>query len=349
MKLLSYRLTVLCNSYSIVVYNKVLKRLSTVFRLAMDLNLARLPYLCDEDTPGKLLEECRLSLKNWKQDRDSLRLTKDSHHSDIVTIRKRMNSMKSYEKERTMNLIWQSNKLESTMPPGLTKCETYKILDELYDSSDSSTATSASDLFKDNTQLENTENRLSRRQLVQHLLAYKEVTRWSQSGKPLTEDVIKEVHRILMSNLKTEDDEPVGAGNYRTISVHADDHVFPSYDCIPKNMTDIVMNYNQKSSLDHDPYQLASWLLFQVISLHPFLDGNGRTCRLLWCASLMKDGLPFPLTLTSGHKKAHRHYVQCIEKDRRSRTADQPNLTTLTILSVRNSWNNFWFNQKYEQ
>ncbi len=290
------------------------------------LNLALLPFLDIEDTPENLLEQC-YSLKDWKQ----------NSHSNIAFDR-----MKSYEKQQTLNLIWQSNKLESTLPHGLSQSEALKILDKVYDSCDSSTTS-------DDTLPEKEENRLGRRQLVQHLLAYKEVTKWSQSGKPLTEDVIKEVHRILMSNLKTENDEPVGAGNYRTISVHADDHDFPSYDCIPKSMADIVMNYNQKSSQGHDSYQLASWILFQVISLHPFLDGNGRTCRLLWCASLMKDGLPFPLTITSGHKRARRHFVQCIKKDRRSSTSDQPHLTTLTLLSVRNSWENILFNQNYEQ
>ena len=300
--------------------------------------LVCLPFV--EDDPNELWERCCNSLKEWKE---------DSLISEEIRAK-----MKSYEKERALNLVWMSNKLESTLPEGLSKYETFKILKKIYDGETNATIEdilSNHDITRGGALLEDAERECSsRRQLVQHLMAYKKLKEWAVSATPvpLSEEIIKDIHQILMTNLKTEDEIPVNAGSYREIPVHSGDHVFPNHDCVPRNMKKIVDKYNSKASAPHDPYQLASWLLFEVISLHPFIDGNGRLCRLLWCASLMRDGLPFPLTITSGHKRARRHYIQCIERDRRPQCSNQPSLTTLTLVSVTKAWDNFWCNLKYE-
>ena len=87
----------------------------------------------------------------------------------------------------------------------------------------------------------------------------------------------------MMSGLFTDDNKVVLAGEYRSIAVHGGMHNYPSFECIPRSMSYIVVEYNKRSEEPHDMYQLASWLLFQIVSLHPFEDGNGRLCRLLWC------------------------------------------------------------------
>ena len=113
-------------------------------------------------------------------------------------------------------------------------------------------------------------------------------------------------------------------------------------------MKRIVKEYSDKATDPaHDPYELASWLLLEVLTIHPFMDGNGRLCRLLWCFSLLRDGLPFPLMISSGSKKAYDHYIHCILRDRRS-IQKCGHLTTLTIVSIKNSWENFFSIMKYE-
>ena len=178
--------------------------------------------------------------------------------------------------------------------------------------------------------------------MAQHLKAYIHICDGSQSP-PLTEDLIKETHGIMMRGLKNEDGMSIHAGSYRTIPVHAGIHAYPPHECIPSSMAKIVKEYEERfSKKPHDPFELASWLHFSVVTLHPFEDGNGRTSRLLWCYSLMRDGLPFPAVLTSGHKKSQKHHVFCLKRDEtRLLRKDNPHMTTLTVVSVFQAWQKF--------
>ena len=117
-----------------------------------------------------------------------------------------------------------------------------------------------------------------------------------------------------MKGLMTEKGKPIMAGEYRSGPVSAGHHSFPDHKCIPESMKTLVTDYNSNLNTEHHMFELASWFLYQIVTLHPFEDGNGRICRLLWCYSLIRDGLPFPLTLSDGHEKAHDHYVECIRR-----------------------------------
>lgn len=117
-------------------------------------------------------------------------------------------------------------------------------------------------------------------------------------------------------------------------------HIFPSFKCVPSNMSRIVRQYNEKFSGPHDSFELASWLHFSVVTLHPFEDGNGRISRL-WCYSLTRDGLPFPAVLTSGHKKSQKHLVLCLNRDDRFLRDANPHMTSLTVVSVLQAWQEF--------
>ena len=272
--------------------------------------LIKLSFL-DED-PSVLWQNCTQHLKEWKRSSSS---TAGQTTSEMVN---------KCSTNMLAKLIWQSNLLEDTIPKDLEEKETIAALTKMY-----------------NNKRVDHEGAAGLSQLVQHQVAFK-LLMSHDNPKGLTEDVIKETHRIMMKGLYNEQGIPVTNGEYRQSSVHADLHLFPSHKCIPAAMTRIVAEYNQRvSSPDHDPYELASWLHFEVVSLHPFEDGNGRLSRLLWCYSLMKYGLPFPPVLTSGHKKSQRHLVKCLKKDRDCFYSRHPHMTTLTVVSVSLAWEEF--------
>ena len=81
----------------------------------------------------------------------------------------------------------------------------------------------------------------------------------------MTEELIKETHRILIKGLKTEEGTPIKAGEYRQTLVHAGDQLFPPHEHVPDNMKSLVHEYNLKAAdVSHDPYELASWFLHQI-------------------------------------------------------------------------------------
>ena len=297
--------------------------------------VTKLPFESNEDKdPRKLWEKCIEFQKRWET---------ESPSSERMSKR-----MTEFRNQKAINLVWMSNKLAGTLPEGASEFETYRMLTSLLD--ETANAESAEPLRRSESGESSEDNRTSQRQLVQHMQAYRRLEKAVQEGEELSEELIKETHGILMDGLKNGD-QTVEAGAYRKIHVFADNHQFPHHDYISTVMPSIVSDYSSKSSdPSHDPYQLASWLLYEVISLHPFEDGNGRLCRLLWCYSLMRDGLPFPTVLTSGHKKAYKHYINALKRSQRTDSEDHPHLTSLTVLSVYLAWDNFFFNwEKYEK
>jgi Fic family protein len=64
------------------------------------------------------------------------------------------------------------------------------------------------------------------------------------------------------------------------------------------------------------PIQRAALLLYQLLSIHPFRNGNGRLARLFASWSLVRDGFPFAVALSFGHRSAQRHYLHAIDRAR---------------------------------
>ena len=274
-------------------------------------SLVRLSFLgSEEDDPAVTWKNCVQKLYEWKNGLSA------KYSPEIL---------KKYNGEMAARLVWETNLHEDTIPRGLSQSETEHLLTKTYNE-------------EKVLSLDASDHGLS--QMIQHLQAFKLFN--SHIEDELTEDMIKKAHRIMMAGLSNEQGIPVNNGEYRQSHVFAGVHQYPSHECIQHNMTRIVREYSEKvSAPDHDPYELASWLYFEVVTLHPFDDGNGRISRLLWCYSLMKDGMPFPVMLTSGHKKSQKHLVKCINRDENYFFTKWPHLTTLTVISVDLAWKHF--------
>ena len=288
--------------------------------------LARVGFITDNEDPVKLWESCVAAQKKWDE--------------RLISNKEVKRVMERYTRDRAVNFVWMCNELEDTLPEGVAQLEACKALAKAYDVDQDEAKDKGNGIV-----VTRTLSGVS--QLVQHLQAYKLLCHTSSSKdslSELTEDLIKQAHKVMMQGLEIESGEKIHAGVYRQIPVHAGSHAFPPYECIPEGVAKIVADYNKAASVSHDPYQLASWLHYKVVSLHPFEDGNGRLSRLLSCYSLMRDGVPFAVPITSGHQRAQKHLVWCLERDRRPAVTNQPHLTTLTVVSVARAWENFWLN-----
>lgn len=122
-------------------------------------------------------------------------------------------------------------------------------------------------------------------EVVGHKDAYEYVKELSVKDEILTERVIKDVHFLVLAD-KRED-----RGVYRKVPVRimgsAHEPVQP-YLIEPK-IKELLEDYN--SSSDDFITKLARFHI-EFESIHPFIDGNGRTGRLLVNLELMKMGYP---------------------------------------------------------
>jgi Fic family protein len=106
--------------------------------------------------------------------------------------------------------------------------------------------------------------------------------------KELDEKVILETHKIILKNISDTD-----AGHYRRANVMITGavHLPPSAVKIPKLMTEFLeWYYEHKSKLSIA--ELACWVHYKLVYIHPFIDGNGKTSRLLMNLILLQNGYP---------------------------------------------------------
>lgn len=120
----------------------------------------------------------------------------------------------------------------------------------------------------------------------------------------ITESTILDLHRLILQ--KIVDDQ---AGRYRTVPVRiaGSTVVMPNAMKIPELMGTFV-SWLQKAS--ESPLTIAVDAHFKLVSIHPFVDGNGRTARLLMNLLLMQAGYP-PAII---RKEERKEYVASIEK-----------------------------------
>jgi Fic family protein len=120
----------------------------------------------------------------------------------------------------------------------------------------------------------------------------------------ITEYDILHIHELI---LKSIDDD--NAGRYRHVSVRISGStvILPN----PKKVPDLMMNFIDwlKHAKLH-PVELAAEAHYQLVTIHPFIDGNGRTARLLMNLILMMDGYP-PAII---RKRDRLSYINALEK-----------------------------------
>lgn len=109
-----------------------------------------------------------------------------------------------------------------------------------------------------------------------------------QENKALTEWNIKNLHHLVLKNI---DDEY--AGKYRTenVIISGAKHRPPEHYFVNEQMEQLISQYNGAWKNLH-PIEKAALLHGEFVKIHPFIDGNGRTARLLMNFALMQSGYP---------------------------------------------------------
>jgi len=109
-----------------------------------------------------------------------------------------------------------------------------------------------------------------------------------QEKQPLSEWEIKSIHSLVLKNI-----DDTNAGKYRTMNVliSGASHRPPDHLSVGDKMSAFMQWYTHESQTLH-PIERAARIHVDFVGIHPFVDGNGRTSRLLMNLELMKSGFP---------------------------------------------------------
>ncbi len=122
---------------------------------------------------------------------------------------------------------------------------------------------------------------------------------------PVGEKEILELHGMILKGI-----DDANAGRYRTLMVRISGSavVLPNAKKVPQLMGQFASWL--KSTTDLHPAELAAQAHYRLVSIHPFVDGNGRTARLLMNLLLMRKGYP-PVFIRTRERLA---YLNGLEK-----------------------------------
>ena len=143
--------------------------------------------------------------------------------------------------------------------------------------------------------------------------------------EPITAEDIKKIHFLVLEGINN-----LNAGRYRSVEVYISGtmQVLPKPDAVPGLMLDfsrwLVERQEQR---DLHPVRLAAHAHYKFVAIHPFIDGNGRTARLLMNLILMKYG--YPIAIVECETEKRKAYYAAI------RAANAGNLDTFEYLMAQ--------------
>ncbi|WP_368659673.1 Fic family protein (plasmid) [Metabacillus halosaccharovorans] len=105
---------------------------------------------------------------------------------------------------------------------------------------------------------------------------------------PISEWQIKNLHRLVLKGIV---DEYAGVYRDQQVFISGSKRTPPVHYLISEKMTQ-MMNWYHDERIRLHPVVRGAMLHAIFVGIHPFIDGNGRTSRLLLNIELMKDGFP---------------------------------------------------------
>lgn len=133
--------------------------------------------------------------------------------------------------------------------------------------------------------------------IVNHAEALEYIFSIVDSKTKITEETIKDIHYLVLNNNKEN------RGSYRTVNVRVGSHIPPSYYKINDKMNQLIYDYQNNLQMFDSIIAIAMFHAdFETI--HPFIDGNGRTGRLILNLELMRAGY-LPINIKKSNVKEY--------------------------------------------
>ncbi len=208
---------------------------------------------------------------------------------EIDDCKKKLNKLRSYDSYRIAQALeleytFESNRIEGNT---LTLKETDLVINEGLTISGKS--------MREHLEAINHSEAIA---YVKHLIEKK---------TDISEREVLAIHNLILRGI-----DQANAGKYRHVQVmiKGSSHMPPAPYLVPKQMEDLFIWYNSHKQSMH-PVLLAAEMHERLVTIHPFVDGNGRTSRLVMNLILLKHG--YVIANIKGDSKSRMAYYQALE------------------------------------
>lgn len=140
----------------------------------------------------------------------------------------------------------------------------------------------------------------------------------------ISEELIKKINALILKGIKNNI-----AGKYRIKQVIVGDYLPPQYSMVPKLMRAFVRWINNPQPPHLSPILYTGIGHYQLVAIHPFEDGNGRTTRILTTLILIKYGYNMTsfFALESYYNRNRKAYYEALNSADKYRVEQKPDLT----------------------
>lgn len=143
-------------------------------------------------------------------------------------------------------------------------------------------------------------------EVTNHKDAIEYVEALAQKDERITPFHVRQIHKLVLSQI-----DDASAGQYRKTEVRiaGAKHIPPESWEIPQRMTEWG-DWLKSSEKKIHPVELAAQAHHRLVAIHPFVDGNGRTARLVMNLILFKQGYPPAVILRVNRKQYYQVLMQ---------------------------------------
>jgi len=142
---------------------------------------------------------------------------------------------------------------------------------------------------------------------INHKDAIEYVKQLVHSNSVLSERELLTIHNLVLRGIDAKN-----AGKYRSVQVmiSGSEHQPPQPFLVPKMMEEYFIWYTNNRTQLH-PVVLAAEMHERLVTIHPFVDGNGRTSRLIMNLILLQHG--YVIANIKGDNSTRMNYYEALE------------------------------------
>lgn len=146
---------------------------------------------------------------------------------------------------------------------------------------------------------------------------------------PFDKRTLLDIHSLVLHGIGKEN---AGAYRQEDVTISGSNFVPPMFLQVPQLMDGFFEFYDANKDTMH-PVELASELHERLVTIHPFIDGNGRTARLLMNLILIRHG--YPMTILSSENDKRHAYYDSLEATQTGQDPDKTKFKTFIADNVK--------------